>query len=182
MPSVTEKKAFTSIIIFLVSALLIIGVVIVPTVRYILELDRQANELRNLLEKKNEQAVHYRSTLKQVEKIKDEAPNFSSYFFVAGDELKLVTTLEELAIHNAVTQRIDSSNIDNITDQRVLISLTVSGDYDKVLTYLSDLEHLPYFITVTRLNLFPIADKLNRAAQSKQVSMSLDVFLYVTKP
>lgn len=177
-----EKKTFTTIIVFFFVAVGIVGAIIVPTVRYILDLDRQANELRILLEKKNERAIHFRATLKQIDRIKAEAPDFSVYFFSLGDELKLVTTLENLANRTAVNQHINSTNIDSITNQRVLFTLTVYGEYEKVLNYLSELERLPYFLNITKLNLVPSADRTNKNTQvTNPVALTIDLVLYVSK-
>lgn len=181
MHSSLEKKTFISIAAFAGTTLLIIGLVIVPTVRYILQLDEQTNTMRVLLEKKNERAINFRSTIKQIEKIKNEAPNFSSHFFVAGQELKLITMLEGLASKNNISQRINSSNIDAIANQQMLVSLTISGDYEKVLNYLSDIELLPYFITITHLTISPIIDRNNITAVN-QVSMNIAIKLYVSNP
>jgi Tfp pilus assembly protein PilO len=181
MRSALEKKTFLSIAAFTGCTFLIIGFVIIPTVRYILQLDKQTDAIRLLLEKKNERAINFRSTIKQIEKIKNEAPDFSSHFFIGGQELKLITTLENLANKNNISQRIDNSNIDSTGKQQILITLTISGDYEKVLTYLGDLEKLPYFITVSRLNIAPIVDR-NNPTNTNQVSMNLSIRLYVTAP
>ncbi len=178
MRSIFEKRILLTIIGFVLLALLIGGGIIYPTYRYIKQLDLDTYNLRLTLERKNEQATNYRFAIKQIEKIKKEMPDFSVNLFYSGNELNLITTLETLASSQGVTQKINSSNLDNITNQKIQISLSISGPYDKTLSYLNALEHLPYFINVTHLNLTPFSDRTNPGV-TDNVNMNLDLNLYV---
>lgn len=159
----------------------IIGGVIVPTLKYIKQIDSDTYNLRVSLERKNEQVTNYRMALKQVEKIKKEMPNFSEHVFSQGQELKLITTLETLAAAQGVTQKIVNSNLDKITNHRIVMSVAVNGSYNNVLSYLNAFEHLPYFISINRLRLTNSADrgKTRLDADSDLATMEFDLSLYV---
>ena len=178
MRSIFEKRILFTIVGFILLAALIAGVVIYPTFRYIKQLDRDTYNLRLTLERKNEQATNYRFALKQIEKLKKDMPSFLDHLFNTGNELNLITTLETLASSHDVAQKINSSNLDNITNQKISIGLSISGDYYNVISYLNDLEHLPYFINPIHLSITPLVDRLNPTANNN-VNMNLDLSLYV---
>jgi hypothetical protein len=105
-------------------------------------------------------------------------PPFADYLFAKGDDLKLITTLESMAVKYGVSQRINSSNLDNITDNKAKISLSISGPYYNTLAYLDGIEHFPYFINLTHLSLSPYTDRSNPNL-TDSVIMNLDFNLYV---
>lgn len=178
MRSIFEKRILLTIVGFTLLALVIALAVIYPTYRYIKQLDLDTYNLRLTLERKNEQATNYRFALKQIEKIKNDMPSFSDHLFSSGNELSLITTLEFLANSHGVSPKILSSNLDNIVDQKILISLSITGDYNNAISYLNDLEHLPYFINPTHLSITPLIDRLNPAV-ANNVNMNIDLSLYV---
>ena len=176
--SMFEKRIAITIGVFVAIAAVIVGAVIVPTFLQIKQIDNDTYQLRLSLERKNEQATNYRLALKQLEKLKKEMPRFSDYIFKRGDELKLITALESMAVKNSVSQKINSSNLDNLNSQKVQISLSISGTYTNVMSYLNDLEHYNYYINPTRLTLSPYVDRAN-PNQTDNVIMNLDLNLYV---
>lgn len=178
MHSFFEKRILFTILGFVILALVIAGGVIYPTYRYIRQLDKDTYDLRLSLEKKNEQATNYRFAIKQIDKLKLSMPSFEDHLFNSGNELKLITTLESLASSHGISQKINSSNLDNITNQKILISLSITGTYEKALSYLNDLEHLPYFINVNHLSLTPLIDRYSLSA-TNNVTLNLDISLYV---
>lgn len=178
MRSLVEKKIIISIASFAALSVIIVMAIIVPTIKYIKELDRETYNLRIALEKKNERVMSYRRANEQIEKIKKDAPQFENYLFLPGQELKLITTLEAIATKDGMTQKINNSNIDKITNQKIQLSLTIIGPFEKAVKYLNDLEQLPYFINVNKLSISPQTDRSN--PNSDQVSMNLDLSLYVS--
>lgn len=155
----------------------ITGAVIVPTIKHIKELNRGTYELRLYLEKKHERTRNLRSSLKQIAEIKKETADYGRHLFRSGNELYLITTLENIANKNSVAQRINGSNLDNITANRLTMSFSLTGNYANILAYLNDLESLPYFINTTRVFIAPGAER-NGAAN--QTVLNLDISLYVS--
>jgi Tfp pilus assembly protein PilO len=176
--STLEKKIVITIGLFAGVSLLIVLAVILPTVANIRAMDRDTYNLRLTLERKNEQAINYRMAIKQIDNLKKEMPVFNEHLFFAGDELKLITTLENLATKHGINQRIINSSLDNITNQKILISLAITGSYAHSLAYLDDLEHLPYFINVVKFSMTPFSDR-NNPGITDNVVMNLDLNLYV---
>ena len=172
-----EQKLLAFIGIGALLIIIIIGTILVPTTNYIRQADKDTFQLRQYLEKKYERSRSARASSKEIGLIKDEIPKFDQYIFHAGDELRLITLLEDIAADDDVTQKIGTNNLDHITNQHAEISLTLTGSYKNVLTYLADLEKLPYFITITHLSWSAAADQTN--SNKSFVSLSIDFTLYV---
>ena len=84
--------------------------------------------------------------------------DYDRYIFHSGNELNLITDLENIAIKNKVAQKIESSNLDNITNNTVVLTLKTSGTYSNVLNFLADLENYNYFLQMKKiLTLRPIS-------------------------
>jgi len=171
-----EKKTIFTVIIFAFVSLVIVFTIIWPTIVRIKELDRETYDLRVYLEKRYEKILNQRSSLKKIENIKTEVQAFPEHIFNIGEELQLITILEGVAAKNNVVQRIAGSNVDKITDQRLKISLNISGAYHNVLHYLTDIENLDYFLTVQQLQITAAIDPISH---NDTTSMNLDVSMYV---
>lgn len=171
-----DQKLLIFIGVFTTFAVLIFACVIIPTVSYIKQADQDTNNLRDYLEKKYDRSVNAHESIKQIEKIKIDVASFDDYIYRNGNELKLVTLLEDLALHASVTQKIVSSNLDQVTDQHVTVSLSLTGTYQNTITYLANLEKAPYFITINHLSLSPITDRTDPT--KSLVNLNLDLSLY----
>lgn len=157
----------------------IVFLIILPTVNHIGELDKDTYEMRLDLEKKYEHNRNLRTVLKELEKAMEATSNYNNFIFKSGQELQLITQLENMANKNNVIYRVNNSNLDNITNQRLTLSLNISGTYNNTLNYLADLENFHYFININRLYLIPLQDRLN-PNNTSTVSMDLDFSLYAT--
>jgi Tfp pilus assembly protein PilO len=177
----TEKQTIVVVSIFSGIILLIVLGIIVPTAQYIKHLNDETTTLKNYLEKKYETTANLRSSIKKIEEIKMAVNEYSQYFFKSGDELSLITALENIAAKNKVTQKIENSNLDQKASGLIKVSLSVNGEYEKTLKYLSDLEKLNYFINVERLQLTSAGTKPGESASSTQTNLYLDFSLYVNQ-
>lgn len=174
-----DQKLLIMIGVFGTFALLIVGGVILPTVSYIKQADRDTYNLRVYLEKKYNRSISAHESVKQIEKIKADVASFDNHIYRGGNELKLITLLEDLALHASVTQKIISTNLDQVIDQHVTISLGITGTYQNTLAYLANLEKTPYFIAVNHLSLSPITDRMEPS--KNMVNLTIDLSLYAAK-
>jgi Tfp pilus assembly protein PilO len=177
MRSLLEKKILITILVLISAVGIITGGIIYPTMKYIKELDAETYQLRVTMERKNEQVMSYRFAIKQLERIKATMPDFGQHLLYTGDELKLVTMLENLATEHGVVQRMSSADAGNVVNNRIQLSLTVQGEYNKVVEYLNTIEHLPYFATFNKVSMNPYRDK--NSPDLNSVNMNLDISLYV---
>jgi len=180
MKTSLEKKMMISVGVLAVLALTISAVIIWPTVQKIRGMNRDTENLLRYLETKYENAKNLRSSLKKARDIKEEVLGFESHIFRKGDELKLITDLENIASQNGLTQKIENSNLDNITGQQAEISLLISGDYQKILKYLADLENNNYFININKISLTPIFDRTSNNI-GRDANLHISIGIYVNK-
>lgn len=172
----TERKTIIKLSIFSVITLTIIFGVIFPTIRYIRNLEQDTTGLREYLEKKYENTKTIRTSKKKIEEIESVVAKYPDFLFYQGDELKLITSLENLANNNQVTQKIDNSNLDKLGDT-VTLSLTINGDYQNTLKYLAALERENYYFIITNLQFASAFSPQNNNPNA--TIMNLDLILYV---
>lgn len=159
-------------------ALIIIGAVVIPTVKSIQQSNQEMYDLRVYLEKKRERSSKARSAVKQLEQIRDKVAGLDVYIYKSGEELQLITMLEDLANRHAITQRITNTNLDKVTNQRVTMALNLTGSYQRTLEYLRDMERAPYFISINRMVMTSFVDR-SKPGVEPQVSLDLEFSLYV---
>jgi|GEM_PF-1357992 len=173
-----EKQTMLTVGIFSGIIIVIVLCVILPTARYIKLLNNETAQLKEYLEKKYENTTNLRSSIKKIEEIKSVVEGYPQYFFKQGDELKLITTLENIALKNKVTQKIESSNLDQPNHNPVKMTVAINGDYERVLRYMTDLEKLNYFINTERIQLGAAGLKPGENASSTPTNLYLDLSLY----
>jgi Tfp pilus assembly protein PilO len=172
----TEKKTLITLSIFSIVTMAIIFGIIFPTFKYIQNLEEETGQLREYLEKKYENTRTIRTSKKKIDEIESIVSHYPNFLFYRGDELKLITSLENLANSNKVTQKIDNSNLDKFGDY-INLSLTINGDYQNILKYLAALESGNYYFTITNLQLSSAFSPQNNNANA--TIMNLDLILYV---
>ncbi len=176
-----EKKIILIVVLFLLSSAGIIVAIIIPSVRSVRELESETVELRTYMEKKYQQTHTIRQTVEEGDQMRSSTRAFPERIYRSTQTLELVTMLEAIATRNNVSQKINSTNLDQITEGRAVISLTINGNYPNVLGYLKDLENAPYFINVTTLALSPLVDRFGgEVTATSPVTLNLDLSLYAT--
>ena len=110
-----------------------------------------------------------------MEKIKSKVQLFPQHIFRRGDELKLITALENIAAKNKVSQKINGSNIDKVNAPTINISLSISGKYSNVLNYLADIENMRYFISAPQAQMYSTVDP---SSKTETTYMNLELALY----
>ncbi len=168
-------------IIGLVAALSLMVVAIVagivyPTITYINRVNQDTLNLRIYLEKRYENVKKMHNSREKVSEIKETVARYNQYLFYPGDELLLIIYLENLANSHQVEQKIDSTNLDKPDKRRIDIALTLTGNYQSLLRYLSELEASDYFFNVTQLHWSAAASGDGRLSQAQ---MRIQLSLYV---
>lgn len=158
--------------------LIIVLGIFVPTLSYIKKTAKQSYELRLYLEKKYEQSLRSRITRKKLEEIKKSTTNFESFLFKTGDDLALITFLENLSTKNNVAQSISSPNLDKIGNNRIVtLSIGLSGDYKNILKYLADLESSNYFIYMTQMQFTPTYARSGEILPDTKLSLTAELYV-----
>jgi len=176
-----EKQTILLVGIFATVIITIILGIILPTVKYIKKLNDETTALKEYLEKKYQNTINLRTSIKKIEEIKTIVAEYPNYFFNPGDELKLITTLETIATQNKVNQKIENTNLDQPNHNPIKITLTISGNYNQVLKYLADLEKINYYINVENIQLTNANKPKEENTSTTPTNLYLDLSLYEVK-
>lgn len=142
--------------------------------------DQEIKNYLQELERKSRGSQNLKEALARVRSTKVTMSNYERFLFRSGNELDLITDLENIASKNNVTQKIESSNLDKINDNTITLNLRTSGSYKNILGYLADLENYDYFLQVTSLDFNPIYDLKNPENSSGAVTdLRVNLKLYV---
>lgn len=171
-----EKRTIGIVIIFAIFCAIIIFGIILPAVYKIRELNKQTAQIRAYLEQKYENTRSMRASKQKIEDIKILAEQYPNFLFKTGNELALITALEDIAAKNKIKQKIENSNLDKITNQQITISLNIEGSYFNVLNYLADIENFDYFVNVRQFNFTPSTGAVDK---NSPASMRLELSLFV---
>lgn len=166
---------------FALVVILIVGGAIWPTARDIYEINRDTINIKTYLEKKYKSTVDLRQSAAKIEEVKKRADFFSEAVYRRGDELKLITFLENVASKNKLTQRVQSANLDKPENQTVQLFLILNGAYADALRYLSDIEASNYFLTIARVQIDQAGGRLDPTTPSTAVNLEIDLQLYVAE-
>lgn len=132
------------------------------------------------MEQKYEQSLRLRITRKKLEEIKNSTANFRTFIFKAGDELKLITYLENLATKHHIIQTINNSTLDKVDGNRIAsISMSLTGNYADTLMYVAELEAANYFIYINSLRASPSFIRSGEATSN--INLSITIELYVNR-
>lgn len=162
----------------LFAALVIIITIVFPAISSIRQANTEVYNIRVYLEKKHERSAKAKDAIIQLEQIRESVIGLDKYIFKAGEELELITVLEDLSNKHDVTQKITSSNLDKITNQKIVMGMNLTGTYHDVFAYLRSLEQAPYFFTINRMVMSSFTDR-NKPSSEPMVSLDLEFSLYV---
>lgn len=167
--------AISSGLIILTAA--IVYFVIFPTVRDIQNLSDEIYEQRVDLEKKYQRGQLLRQTVEDFRKLEPNKEKLDAVFFTKDSELELITTLEEIASRNRAqaSLRIQKSFGLRHGLEVLPISLNIQADFPQLLTYLQDLESLPFYLTIGKLRISSAGTEIRPGA----VTASLDGQVYI---
>ncbi len=177
MGSNLTKKPIALVIALSAAILLITLGVLLPAVSYIKKTAKESQELRNFLEQKYQQSLRSHISRKKLAEIQETISDFYPFLFNQGEELKLITYLENLAAKHDLIQSISGSNLDTANNSRISIALNLNGSYTNVLKYLNELEISNYFINVERLQVSPVFPRGSDAPSGASLSLTLSLYV-----
>ncbi len=169
-------KVWLSVALFIA----IMAGVLVPTLLRIKKTSADSYQLRLALEQRYEQSLRSRVTKQKLQEIKETITDFNRFLFKPGEELQLITFLENLAGKHHLTQTITTSNLDKIKNStNAEISFSLNGNYQDALDYIAELESSDYFITIQQLQFKPVFTR--NGEPSPLVTLDITATLYVNK-
>jgi Tfp pilus assembly protein PilO len=172
------KKIIVWVGILSLLTLIIIFGIFVPALNYIKNTADESYKLRVFLEQKYEQSLRSRITRKKLGEIKDSLSKFDPFLFKSGEELKLITFLENLSAKHNISQTISNSTLDKVTSGRIAsVSMGLSGNYNDILKYIADLETADYFIYVNQMQFTAASTKTGETTQNTNLNLTIELYV-----
>jgi len=148
---------FTNLIIF---CLILVWWIIFPTITDINHYNAQVADEKDNLSKLLKQGQSVVENRKNLERLQTEITSLDTVWLKTGEELAFITDLEKIANLYGLEQTIvfDNTNITAQTgasDIKIIpIELKITGEIDKIMLYINQLETLDYYINLTKINLY----------------------------
>lgn len=129
--------------------------IIKPTIIYIKNTKDEIRAEREELEKRYQRIMYLQENSKNLKEIEQQLAVVDDLFLVSGQELKFITTLEDIAEKNNVLQKINlkSVNSDNSKQKTLPFTISASGATHDIILYLLAIEQLSYYINFNSLNI-----------------------------
>lgn len=153
-----KNKITASLIGFLIIILSLIYFIVLPTIKEIKAMGNAIKAEREDLEKKYIKGQSLKQLTENLKKIEPKLELLNQIFINKNRELEFITSLENEANKNQVSQKINLSapqQEKNQNFQKTGLELQTKGNFIKQLKYLSSLEHLSYYINVKFLEMSP---------------------------
>lgn len=153
-----KNKITASSVGFLAIILLLIYFIVIPTIKEIKVIGQTIEAQREDLEKKYIKGQSLRQSTENLSKIEPKLELLDQIFINRNRELEFITSLENKANKNQISQKINLSapqKAENQNFQKTNLQLFTKGGFIKQLQYLLDLEHLNYYINIKLLELSP---------------------------
>lgn len=170
------------IILSIVSAaLFIVGIsyfIILPTIKNIQKMESDVDAIRLDLEKKYIKGQSLNKLSNNLKKTELKLDNLDTIFINHNRALEFITTLEEVAVNNNITQKINLMTDKALAEnqyKKIPLQIMITGNYANVLQYIIDLETLNYYININNIDM----SKINGGeTQAGQVSVQIAANTY----
>jgi len=186
-----KNKITASLIGFLIIILSLIYFIVIPTVNDIKAMGQTIEAQREDLEKKYIKGQSLKQLTENLSKIEPKLDLLNQIFINKNRELEFITSLENEANKNQVSQKINLSapqKVENENFQKTSLQLITNGGFIKQLQYLMNLENLRYYINIKLLELSLTADgeqlkannqgALPAPAETNNLNMYIDADTY----
>jgi len=140
-----DKKILIVLFIMLAIVSSIAVFVVYPTISQIKDINNETDKIKKYLETKHQNALSVKQSKEKAEMIKETVASYLNYVFYTGEELKLITTLEKVASESNVIQNIKNYKLEN---NKIILNITVGGDYSSIIKYVKEVESVSYFINI----------------------------------
>lgn len=140
---------------------------------------REINSTLKTLDRKIITTENLREALALFKQTSEQVEKYNQYFYRPGNEIGLITDLEDIAAKNKIVQNITNNDLDNPVNNRISLSITVSGPLLNLFKYLTDLENYKYFLSVEKISLAPVGTIDAAAGAAMPANLQLNLSLYV---
>ena len=154
-----SQRLSLSLVVLLVIILIVCTLILYPTIRTIISLGSDIGVIQQSLEEKYENSQKLRRSLQEIDQVQKNTAQYSQSYIKKGSELEIITTLENIATAHNITQNIDIVLMENqgvdkaAMPQYYKISFITNGSFSDQISYLDDINKLPYYLIIQNINL-----------------------------
>jgi hypothetical protein len=189
-----SKKLILYISLIATGIILVLTLVIIPGIKYIINLHQDVKEAQNELDSRYERAKQLKRTIQEIETVKESSKKYSQAILPINQELNIITELENLADQNNIEQNLNinfvstkknststEDNKENLTKNRPALpnyyqlSFLNNGSLANHLKYLVALETKLYYIILTDLN---FEKRRNDLTTSTPITLRFNAIIY----
>lgn len=155
-----QTKILVSCIATVVLVGLMVGLIIWPSHGRLKELHVAIREQRLELDKIYQQGRSLKIALAQYQEVKPKISVLSNVYVKPGEELQIITTLENLADKQNIQQDLKASAGPDSNALSLPLQLQATGSFNNIIGYLSALEAMDYYLNTTTLRISLASSKL----------------------
>jgi len=181
MPGSPIKKKLIVVVLIVLITLLVISICIIyPATKKISGLKQNIENIQVELEQKYLNSQKLRRTMRELAEISDKVKMFEQVMVKPGDELKIITELENLATKNNINQALNVAFNDKgkaPLNKFYQLSFINNGLFEDHIKYLQDLENLPYYVIIKNIKF----EKRKSSAVSTQkdpITLTFSAIIY----
>ena len=178
-----RKKIIISAVLL---PLIMVGIMlfaVFPTINDIQKIRKAIEAQRIDLEVKYERGQSLKKLSENLKIIEPQLSELEEIFISEDEVLEFITTLEEIAGNNDITQTINlisSKSSAKNGHKKIPLRITASGDFVGQLNYLTELESLNYYINIKSLELTSVSRSSAPKTETKSshINMIIDADTY----
>lgn len=161
-----KKQIVALTITIAVISVLIALVIIVPSVRQILALEKDITDTQTFFEQQYERSQKMRRSVHNLDSISESSEKYKNAFINEGEELPIITELEKLASKNNIDQNlrvqfVNPKDVKGVPSEETKLlptqlrnkayytfSFSSTGKFDNLMEYMKKMEQLPYYFSI----------------------------------
>lgn len=156
------KKQIIIILLSIVALMLVFILIIIPTIKLIIAINEEIYQQEDELKTKLALGFDAKKIKKELETAEKQLQELNKIFITKENELEIINDLESLAKNNQVEISIKSDfkqQTLNNNINKLPLSITVSGSYPQLISFIRDLDCQKYYYNIDNFNLIKITNK-----------------------
>lgn len=162
-----RQKFIISSCAWMLSLLGLIIFIIMPVITDILRTNQIIAKERRELEERYEKGLSLRALRNQLAQVDEGLKKIAILILGKENQLEFVTTLEQIASKHHVAYELSLNNFEtNLNTAKqdvvpVLLTISLEGEYSRLLSAIHDYEQTPFLLRVTNLDMQTSSDGAN---------------------
>lgn len=160
-----KKRLWIFTLVIALGLLIISFFIVIPVANKILNLKSDVESIQRQLEERYEKTQKLKKSVTQLNQVKKATEAFAGSTVNPGDQIKLITEIEKLAVDNQIEQNFNldfispglensavlADNEPHAFPQYYKFSFLNNGTWQNQFNYLKAMENLPYYIVINNL-------------------------------